>query len=176
MRTHLLKAGKPAYVEETFISFEDAYRLVIELGGIPCYPTLADGTSPVCPFETPVEKLIDRLKERGIGFAELIPTRNTPAVLSTYVKTMRTAGLVVTAGTEHNTLDLVPLEPACIGGQPIPDDVNDIFREGACVVAAHQFLTLHGQCGFEVVCREERIPELARIGAVVIRRYQECEC
>ena len=62
IRSHLMKAGKPAYVEETFVSFDDACRLILELGGIPCYPTLADGTSPICPFETPVEKLIDEIK------------------------------------------------------------------------------------------------------------------
>ena len=56
---------------------------------------------------------------------------------------MRAAGLVVTAGTEHNTLDLLPIEPACLKAAPVPDEVKEIFWEGACVVAAHQFLTLH---------------------------------
>ena len=46
-----MKAGKPAFVEETFVSFEEAHRLILELGGIPSYPTLADGASPICPFE-----------------------------------------------------------------------------------------------------------------------------
>jgi hypothetical protein len=148
IRAQLMKAGKPAYVAETFVNFEQAYRLILELGGIPAYPTLADGTSPVCPFELPVEKLIAELKARGFECAEFIPIRNTPEVLSQYVKAMRAAGLVITAGTEHNTLDLLPIEPMCLKGAPVPDDVKDIFWEGACVVAAHQFLTLHGQCGF----------------------------
>jgi hypothetical protein len=173
IRTHLLKAGKPAYVEETFIGFDDAYRLVTELGGIPCYPTLADGTIPICPFEEPVASLIDRIKQRGIGFAEFIPVRNSPDVLAAYVKTMRAAGLVITAGTEHNTLDLLPMEPTCIRGQPIPEDVQEIFWEGTCVVAAHQFLALHGQQGFAAGASEERIALLARLGAAVIRRYQQ---
>jgi hypothetical protein len=42
-----------------------------------------------------------------IGCAEFVPLRNTPAVLSKYVKAMRAAGLMVTAGTEHNTLELL---------------------------------------------------------------------
>ena len=66
IRTHLMKAGKPAFVEETFVSFEEACRLILELGGIPCYPTLADGTSPICPYEEPVEKLIENIRRRGI--------------------------------------------------------------------------------------------------------------
>jgi hypothetical protein len=53
IRTHLLKAGKPCYVAETFVNFEEAYRLVVELGGMPCYPTLADGANPICGFEAP---------------------------------------------------------------------------------------------------------------------------
>lgn len=173
IRSQLLKAGKAAYVEETFIGFEDARRLIVELGGIPCYPTLADGARPICPFEEPVEGLIARIRERGIGCAEFIPIRNKPAVLSAYVKAMRAAGLVVTAGTEHNTLDLLPIEPRCAGGEPIPEDVKEIFWEGACVVAAHQFLSLHGERGFEASCGPERIEALARLGEAVIRRYRE---
>ena len=173
IRTHLLKVGKPAYVAETFLGFDDSCRLIVELGGIPCYPTLADGANPICPFEDPVEDLIARIKERNIGCAEFIPIRNQPEVLSRYVKAMRRAGLVITGGTEHNTLDLLPIEPTCVGRQPVPDDIKDIFWEGACVVAAHQFLNLHGHKGFEVGCGEERIAALRRLGATVIRLYRE---
>jgi len=94
-------------------------------------------------------------------------------VLSTYVRAMRLAGLVVTAGTEHNTLDLLPIEPTCVHGQPIPDDIQDIFWEGACVVTAHQFLSLHGEPGFEGGCGQDRITSLARLGEAVIRKYQD---
>lgn len=180
IRAHLIKAGKPAYVEETFVDFGQAYRLVLELGGIPAYPTLADGTSPICPFEAPVEELIGNIQTRGFVCAEFIPIRNTPEVLSHYVKAMRAAGLVVTAGTEHNTLDLLPIEPACVKGIPIPDDVKEIFWEGACVVAAHQFLTLHGECGLvDAQGRPHpgypdattRIAALRSLGEAVIQRY-----
>jgi hypothetical protein len=172
IRTHLLKAGKPAFVEETFINFEDSYQLICELGGIPCYPTLADGTHPICPFEDPVEDLIQRLHERRFGFAEFIPIRNTPEVLAHYVQAMRQAGLVITAGTEHNTLEMLPIEPACLKRQPVPDEIKAIFWEGACVVAAHQFLNLHGQTGFEAGCGEARIRELCRLGEAVIGKYR----
>jgi hypothetical protein len=91
IRSHLMKAGKPGYVEETFVNFDQAYRLILELGGIPCYPTLADGTSPICAFEEPVEKLIAAMKERKIYCAEYIPLRNKPDVLSHYVKAVRRA-------------------------------------------------------------------------------------
>jgi len=180
IRTHLMKAGKPAFVEETFVTFEEAYRLILELGGMPCYPTLADGTKPLCPFEEPVEKLIERIKSMGVHMAEFIPIRNTPEVLSKYVKAMRSAGLAIVGGTEHNTLDLLPIEPTCLNGQPVPEDVKDIFWEGACVAAAHQFLTSQGEPGFvdnlgrtnpAFSSDEERIGPFARLGAAVIQRY-----
>jgi hypothetical protein len=180
IRAQLMKAGKPAYVDETFVNFDQAYRLILELGGIPAYPTLADGTSPICPFEQPVDKLIAELRTRGFECAEVIPIRNTPEVLSRYVLAMRAAGLVVVAGTEHNTLDLLPLEPACVKGAPIPAELKGIFWEGACVLAAHQFLTLHGECGFvdaqgkpnpKYPDRNTRIAAFRSLGETVIERY-----
>ena len=180
IRAQLMKAGKPAYVDETFVNFEQAHRLILELGGIPAYPTLADGTNPICPFETPVEKLIAEIKARGFACAEFIPIRNTPEVLGQYVRAMRAAGLVVTAGTEHNTLDLLPIEPACVKATPIPDDVKEIFWEGACVVAAHQFLTLHGECGLvdaqgnpnpKYPDATTRIAALRSLGEALVQRY-----
>ncbi len=180
VRSHLMKAGKPAFVEETFVTFEEAAKLILELGGIPCYPTLADGTSPVCAFEQTPAKLIDNIKSRGLHAAEFIPIRNTPQVLLEYATAMRQAGLVITAGTEHNTLDLIPIEPGCKGGD-VPDEAKAIFWEGACVVAGHQFLTLHGEVGFvdgsgnpnaAFATPEERIKAVAGLGAAVIKRYQ----
>lgn len=182
LRSYLMKAGKPAFVDETFIGFDDAFNLIVELGGFPCYPTLADGNNPICPFEDPIEKLIENIKSRNIHAAEFIPVRNSPEVLSKYVKAMRAAGLAITAGTEHNTLDLIPIEPTCKNGVPIPEDLKAIFWEGACVAAAHQFLTLHGQSGFvdakgnpnpAYKSADDRIADFAKLGAAVIRKYQE---
>ena len=180
IRTHLMKAGKPAFSEDTFVSFEQAYSLILELGGIPCYPTLADGANPVCAYEDPVEKLIADLHARGVWTAELIPIRNKPEVLVHYAKSMRRAGLVLVGGTEHNTLDLLPIEPTCLAGAPVPQEIKDIFWEGACVFAAHQFLALHGECGFvDSAGRknpaykndEDRIAAFRSLGAAVIEKY-----
>ena len=182
IRSHLMKAGKPAFVEETFVGFDHAYRLISALGGIPCYPTLADGARPICAYEESVERLIADLKERGVFCAEFIPVRNDAETLAGYVRALRAAGLVVTAGTEHNTRDLIPLAPAGLNGQPVPDDVQAIFREGACVVAAHQYLAFHGRPGFvddrgrpnaDYGTDEERIGAFRRLGAAVLRRFRE---
>lgn len=180
IRSHLMKAGKAAYVEETFVDFDHAYRLILALGGIPCYPILADGATPICAFEAPLERLIDDLRARHIYCAELIPIRNQPDVLRRYVEAVRAAGLIVTAGTEHNTRDLLPIEPTCVQGQPIPDDLKEIFWEGACVVAAHQHLTERGEPGFvdgegnpnaAFATSEERIAHFRALGETVLRDY-----
>ena len=64
----------------------------------------------------------------------------------------------------------------------VPADLQAIFWEGACVVAAHQFLNLHGECGYvdtagnpnpEYATADERIRSLARVGAAVIGCYRE---
>ncbi|MFP4053780.1 MAG: hypothetical protein ACLFV7_07950 [Phycisphaerae bacterium] len=180
IRSHLMKADKPCFVEEAFVRFAEAKELILELGGIPCYPTLADGKTPICPFETPVDQLIGNLRERGIHCAEFIPVRNQPQVLNEYVTKMREAGILVTAGTEHNTLDLIPLEPACAGGCNVPPECVEIFREGAYVTAAHQVLSLHGQTGYVDAAgelndawdsQEERIASLAALGAAAVAEY-----
>jgi hypothetical protein len=148
IRSRLMKAGRPAFEPEAPVSFEDAYRLVLELGGIPCYPTLADGASPLCPFEDPPEALAEALLERGVYLAELIPTRNAPEVVDRYVSAFRGAGILALAGTEHNTQRMVPLAPACRGGAALSDLARTAFWEATCVIAAHQHLRLGGKSGY----------------------------
>lgn len=182
IRSHLMKSGKPAFVQEMFVNFDEAKRLILELGGIPCYPTLADGAKPICPFEDPAETLVEKIKSMGLHCAELIPIRNNPQVLTQYVTAMRSAGLVITGGTEHNTLDLLPIEPQCVGGKEVPEQIRRIFWEGACVVAAHQFLSLNGECGFvdsggnpnpRYKTAEDRIAAFAHLGEAVIAQYHD---
>jgi hypothetical protein len=179
IRSHLMKAGKPAFVEEKFLSFEEARRLIRELGGIPSYPPLADSASPICEYEQDPDDLVHKLRDRNIHAVEWVPVRNKTDVLRHYAKRMRDAGLAVTGGTEHNTLALIPIAPTCKDG-PMPDDLRAIFWEGACVVAAHQFLTLHGECGYvdsqgtpnaDYASADQRIKGLASIGAAVMQRY-----
>ena len=168
IRSHLLKSSKPAYVPETFVGFDHAYQLILALGGIPSYPLLADGVSPLTDYEQSPEALAAELKTRGIPAAEFIPNRNTPAVLSQYVHALRDAGFLITAGTEHNTLDLLPMAPTCLGGAPIPDDVQEIFWEGVCIVAAHQYLTAQGQPGFSP---GSSLVEFRALGETVLALY-----
>ena len=180
IRSYLMKADKPAFVPETFVGFDHAYKLILALGGIPCYPVLADGANPICPYESDVDALIAATRARNVFCTEFIPVRNTPEVLTRYVPALRRAGFVVTAGTEHNTRDLIPLAPTCLDGEPLPSEINAIFCEGACVVAAHQHRVKTGKMGFvdangslntDYPDMEARIAAFAEEGAALISQY-----
>ena len=174
-----MKAGKPAFVEEEFLTFDEARRLVLELGGIPSYPVLADGASPMCQFEADPDQLIRELQSRNVHAAEWIPIRNVHALLLDYVPKMRAAGLAVTAGTEHNTLDLMRLRPVLQGRRRCRRHSRDLLgrRVRRCRTPV---LSLHGECGYVDAhgrpnpgydSADARIKHLARIGAAVIQRY-----
>jgi hypothetical protein len=173
IRSSLMKAGKSCFAPEAYLTLNQAKELIIELGGIVCYPVLADGANPGCEYETPVEKLIETLKSENISMVELVPIRNKLEVLREYVTKIRKAGITVVAGTEHNTLDVIGIEPTCLAGVPVPDDLKDIFVEGAYVVAAHQYLTLNGKDGFAADSKniENRISEFCKIGKAVVAQY-----
>ena len=148
IRSALMKAGGPAFVPESPVSFHDAMSVILGLGGIPCYPTLADGASPVCPWEEPPAGLAERLQASGIFVAELIPGRNRPSIVDAYVSAFRESGIIVMAGTEHNTRARIPLEPRCLDGSLPSSGARAAFWEATCVVAAHQHLRVSGKPGY----------------------------
>ncbi|MBN1795957.1 MAG: hypothetical protein JW804_04730 [Sedimentisphaerales bacterium] len=180
IRSNLMKTGKPCYVPETFVSLAQAKELILELGGIPCYPVVADCTDPLCEYEATPEILIENLKHNNYSIVEFITVRNSPEVLKEYVIAIRDAGIAVLAGTEHNTLDMLTIEPVCSDGKAIPKDIIEIFTEGAMVVAAHQYLSANGKCGFvdenglanpDYEDAEERIKAFKKIGEAVLHKY-----
>ena len=171
LRSRLMKANGLAFEPESPVSFEDAYRLVLQLDGIPCYPTLADGASPVCPWEDPPTALAERILGRGINVAELIPTRNQTEVVDAYVRAFRAAGILVLAGTEHNTQQRFALEPRCADGSLPSAASREAFWEATCVVAAHQHLRSSGRPGY--VDREGRLAMGFPDGEARIRWFRE---
>jgi hypothetical protein len=148
IRSKLMKAGRPAFEPEAPISFEDACGLILGLGGIPSYPILADGAMPICGFEDTPEALVERMLERGLYCADVIPGRNRRETVDRYVRALSEAGIVAVAGTEHNTLRRLSLEPRCVGDEPLSEFARDAFWKGTCVVAAHQYLGRRGRPGY----------------------------
>jgi len=180
IRSHLMKSGKPCFVPEDFLTLAQARELINSLGGIVCYPVLADGVNPICEYEATPAVLIGHLQAEQISMVEFIPLRNQPDCLEEYVTRIRAAGIAVVAGTEHNTLALDPIDPACADAAPLPAAVRSIFWEGTCVLAAHQFLGSHGELGFtdgqgrpntQYASAEERIATFAALGRTVMAQY-----
>lgn len=180
LRSNLLKAGKAAFVEEkpeAYLSLDEAKSLILDMGGIPCYPVLADDSKGgLTDFERDPESLCHELIRRGIYCAEFIPARNHVSLLRDYVSAFRRKGIILTAGTEHNTPRMEPLVPGCRGGVELDEALKRAFWQGACVVAAHQYLTSVGKNGYVDTLgkrTEEKIERLESIGEAVIAYYLE---
>ena len=144
IRGNLLKAGGAAFIPENpeaFLDMEMVCQIILNSGGIPTYPFLADDSKGnFTEFEAPKEVVIEILRKRNICSIEFIPTRNTLAVLEEYVGFFHHQGFVVTLGTEHNTPAMEPVEVFAGNKTPLSKMLLDINYRGACVVAAHQYL------------------------------------
>lgn len=150
-RGNLLKSGGVAFVAEdpkAFLEIPEVIEIIINAGGIPCYPTLLDNDKgEFTEFEENYENLYQRLQELNVHCIELIPTRNKFAIMKDFVKFFEERDIVVTFGTEHNTPAMEPLTVSC-SDQPLDDYLLKIGYEGACVVAAHQYLHAKGEAGY----------------------------
>ena len=152
LRNNLLKAGGPAFIPEpaeAFLESDMVVRMILNQGGIPTYPFLADDANGnFTPFEGSKEKAAMTLKERNIWSVELIPTRNSLVVVEDYVTYFHQEGFVVTLGSEHNTPAMEPIELFARKKTELSPIVKEISFKGACVVAAHQYLTATEGSGY----------------------------
>ncbi len=178
IRSNLLKAGGAAFVEEdqeSFLPLRKIIRMIVKAGGIPCYPVLLDDASGnYTEFESDPNKLHDRLTSMGIGCIELIPGRNDHSRLKSFVEFFDKKGFVILLGTEHNTPEMAPLTVTAKGKVPLDDSLKKISWEGACVVAAHQYLRAHRRQGYVLsdgtLSRNQK-KELAEVGKMVIEYF-----
>ncbi len=152
IRGNLLKSGGKAFVAEdpkAFLSLDEVKKVIISAGGIPCYPVLLDDPKGVCTdFEADAEKLYQMLVDRNIYSIELIPGRNDFNILKKFVQFFRSKNFLVSFGTEHNTPQLDPVKVSCRNGVELDEELNQIGYEGACIIAAHQYLVAKGEEGF----------------------------
>lgn len=152
VRGNLLKAGGAAFVPEdakAFLPMKDVCEIIIAAGGIPTYPFLADDAKGgYTDFEGDLEKVADTLTERGFHSVEFITTRNDVALLEKYASYLDEKGFVVTLGSEHNTPAMEPVELFARNGAELTDNLKRINYEGACVIAAHQYVVSQGLPGY----------------------------
>jgi hypothetical protein len=152
IRGNLLKLGGKAFVEEdekAFMSIDEVIEIIVAAGGIPCYPVLLDDKAGnYTEYEGNKEKLFEELTKRHIGCIELIPGRNDFNHLKEFVRFFNEKGFVITFGTEHNAPDMIPLTCDTRGNKPLDEELRRISFEGACVIAAHQYLRAKGLPAF----------------------------
>ncbi len=152
IRGMLLKAGGRAFVEEdpkAFLSVSEIQSIILNAGGIPTYPLLADNAKgEYTDFEQDKESLLAELKNRGVYSIEFIPNRNDLQLLKEYAQFFWENEILVTFGTEHNTPEMIPLTVETRGHVDLDNEMKELSYKGACVVAAHQYLVAKGETGF----------------------------
>jgi hypothetical protein len=178
IRGNLLKAGGRAFVPEdpkAFLSLEQVKDIIITAGGIPCYPVLLDDAKGnFTDYEGDFVKLYETLRSKGVYSLELIPGRNTFAVLKEFVNFFRSKNFLITFGTEHNTPQLDPIKVSCSGGVELDEELELIGYEGACIIAAHQYLIAKGEPGYLNANGDAKIKEydaFVKLGNAVIKKF-----
>ena len=178
IRSNLLKLGGKAFVEEdekAFMSIDQVISIIIAAGGIPCYPVLLDDKNGTyTEYEENKEKLYADLLKRNIACIELIPGRNDFNHLKEFVKFFYQKGFVINFGTEHNAPEMIPLTCDTRGKKPLDEELRKISFEGACVIAAHQYLRSKGLPAF---VDDKGIPQTSnrdyfvKLGKAVIEKF-----
>jgi hypothetical protein len=152
IRSNLLKSGGPGFVKEdakAFLEIDEVIKTIIEAGGIPTYPCLCDDKNDnFTEYEKNIESLFTELTSRNIYSIELIPGRNAFSRLKEYSCFFHDRKFIVTFGTEHNSPEMMPLKVDSRGGKPLDEELKSIAFEGACVMAAHQYLRSKNQHGY----------------------------
>lgn len=168
IRSNLLKSGGAAFVEEdedSFLDLRKIIKIIVKAGGIPCYPVLLDdSTGKFTEYESDTEKLYNSLKKLGIGCIELIPGRNDHNILKNFVDFFHKKGFIITFGTEHNTPEMLPLTVTTRGMKPLDESLKKIAWEGACVIAAHQYLRADGRQGYVLPDGSHSVKQLKEMG------------
>ncbi len=151
IRGMLLKSGGVAFVPEdpkAFLEISEVIDIILHAGGIPCYPVLLDDKNGnYTDYESDMESLYKNLSAMNVYSLELIPGRNKLANFKPFVEYFDSKGFVITYGTEHNTPALDPLTVS-LGDCELDEYLLKVSYEGACVVAAHQYLRSIGEIGY----------------------------
>lgn len=177
IRGHLLKAGGAAFVPEdpkAFLSLEEIKEIIIDAGGIPCYPVLLDfGDGNFTDYEGNKEKLLEELKSKNVFSIELIPGRNNFKILKDFVIFFNKNDFVITFGSEHNTPKLDPIKLSAGGGIDLDEELKQINVEGTAVIAAHQYLIAKGEEGYlkNGVAKTSEKADFIELGKAVMAKF-----
>jgi len=178
IRDNLLKSGGAAFIEESaemFPDFEIIRKLILNCGGIPTYPLLADSLNGgFTSYEGNKLQLLDDLRKKGFHSVEFIPNRNSMAVLEEYSKFFVENGFIVCFGSEHNTPELIPIKLRTVNGLDLSPILKEINYNGACAIAAHQYLvakTNHGYLDEDGNPGNIKLTKLIKLGDTLIKNF-----
>jgi hypothetical protein len=118
--------------------------------------------------------LLNELETRNIYCIELIPGRNDLTILKEFVNFFHENNYVITFGTEHNTPELRPIIVRARGNLPLDDELKRISWEGACVIAAHQYLHARDEEGYiklDGKANRHNLNEFIELGKAVIEKF-----
>ncbi len=178
IRANLLKKGGKAFVPEdpkAFLNVKQVCDIILNGGGIPCYPVLLDDKNGnYTDFEANKEKMLNELKAKNVFAVELIPGRNSLEALQDFVHFFYQNNFIVTFGTEHNTPKMQPLSVRCRGEAELTDELKQIAYNGACIIAAHQYLRAQNKEGYTDLtgkAKTDEYQEFVRLGKAVIEYF-----
>jgi hypothetical protein len=142
VRAHLVKSGKPCYVEEddkAFTSIQNLVRVFRQYGTVPTYGMMGN---PITEEEEDLEALMDKVTGLGMYGLDLFEFRTKLERAAEIVEAGRSYGLPVYIGTEHNTKSASPLTGE-IGRDP---RLYHYLKQSAEFARGHQLLEEF--CGF----------------------------
>jgi hypothetical protein len=178
IRASLLKAGGRAFVPEdtdAFLPVPEIIEIILNAGGIPCYPVLLDDTNgKFTEYESDMQLLRKELEAMNVFCIELIPGRNDLNILRKFVQYFHDNKFIVIFGTEHNTPELTPLLVKARSGQSLDADLKKISWEGASVIAAHQYLHAKGEEGYVKIdgrANRDLLNDFIELGKAVIEKF-----
>jgi len=178
IRSKILKSGGPGFVKEdpkAFLDIEEVIKTILEAGGIPTYPVLLDDKNDnFTEYEKDMEALFIELTSRNIYSVELIPGRNSFDRLKEFSCYFHDRKFIITYGTEHNTPEIIPLKIDTRGGKPLDEELKSISFEGACTIAAHQYLRSKNQPGYineNGSPKIDQLDEFIELGNAVIEYF-----
>jgi hypothetical protein len=135
---------------------------------------LDDPSGKFTEFEADPEQLYLSLRALGIECIELIPGRNDLNILKNFTEFFHSKGFIITFGTEHNSPGMIPLTVTARGAVPLDESLKRIAWEGACIVAAHQYLRADGRQGYVLPDGKhsnDQKQELVSLGRLVIEYF-----
>ena len=178
IRTRFLKKGGFAFVPEndsSFMSLEKIIEIIIDAGGIPCYPVLLDDANGnFTDFESDWERMHEFLSNYKVKCIELIPNRNSIEVLEKFVRFFDEKAYIISFGTEHNSPEIIPINPECTNSTAMSDFLRKVNLKSASVIAAHQYLMAVDKKGFlntDNTCRSEEMEYFKDLGKAVLNYY-----